>query len=146
MSPIDPSGITSGDDRLLAAAAGVLPIPAPPPARGPIQPRSREDVIELWTERELTMVHAAWLLEGWTDLAEASARWLIDEIQPDNATNLPWAVHVFASLSVEDGSHEARMYAETLMHNCVVSTGRPDPLSALILLDAARQLRVRYAG
>ncbi|MEO0631783.1 MAG: hypothetical protein AAFY46_13825, partial [Planctomycetota bacterium] len=112
----------------------------------PMQPRSRDDVIELWTERELTMVHAAWLLPGWSEAAEASARWLIQEIQPDNATNLPWAVQVFASLTIEEDSHEARMYAETLMHNCMVSAGRPDPLSALVLLDAARQLRVRYAG
>lgn len=92
------------------------------------------------------MVHAAWLLEGWTDIAESSARWLITEIQPDNATNLPWAVHVFASLAVRDDSHEARMYAETLMHNCMVSSGQPDTLSALILLDAAKQLRTHHAG
>ncbi len=136
----------SVDEHLLAASAGVVGCPEPSGAGPALQGRSPDDVIELWTERELSMVHAAWLLPGWTELAERSARWLIDEIQPDNATNLPWAVQVFAHLSVTEGTDEARMYAETLLHNCMVSTGRPDPLSGLILLDAARQLRVRYAG
>lgn len=140
------SSLIGRDDLLLAASAGLVSVPEPVAGEGSIQHRSADDVIELWTERELTMVHAAWLLEGWTDIAERSARWLINEIQPDNATNLPWAVQVFASLSIQDGSAEARLYAETLLHNCMVSAGRPDPLSALILLDAARQLRVRYAG
>ncbi|MEL6795545.1 MAG: hypothetical protein AAFO89_01860 [Planctomycetota bacterium] len=141
---VETDQITALDDRLLAAAGGLLPDPQPPSTDGPIQTRSRDDVIELWTERELTIVHAGWLLPRWCAAAVSSARWLIEEIQPDNATNLPWAVHVFASLFIDEGIEEARMYAETLMHNCVVTTGRPDDLSALILLDAARQLRVRY--
>ena len=140
------SDVTAHDDYLLAAAAGLVDAPEPFAAGSSIQARSPDDVIELWTERELTIVHASWLLDGWTSIAESSARWLVREIQPDNATNLPWAVHVFASLAIEDGSHEARMYAETLLHNCLVSRGRPHELSALIVLDAARQLRVRYAG
>ncbi|MEO1536041.1 MAG: hypothetical protein AAFS11_10870, partial [Planctomycetota bacterium] len=84
---VAPADLTSEDDRLLAAAAGLTPLPQPHEPSGPMQPRSREDVIELWTERELTMVHASWLLPGWSEAAESSARWLIQEIQPDNATN-----------------------------------------------------------
>ncbi|MEL6498071.1 MAG: hypothetical protein AAF937_00690 [Planctomycetota bacterium] len=143
---IDLGELAGDDDRLLAVAAGLTPCPAAPSPMGAIQDRSRDDVIELWTERELTLVHAAWMLHGWHAAAVASAKWLIHEIQPDNATNLPWAVHVFASLSFDESLDEAAMYAETLLHNCIVTTGKPDDLSALILLDSARQLRSRYTG
>lgn len=103
-------------------------------------PRSPDDVIEVWTETELSAVHAAWGVAGWRDAAERSAIWLVDEIQPDNATNLPWAVHVFADLGEREGRADLTMYANTLLHNCIVGSGRPDGLSALILLDAAAQL------
>ncbi|MEO1585156.1 MAG: hypothetical protein AAFR96_11390, partial [Planctomycetota bacterium] len=71
----------------------------------------------------------------------------IREIQPDNATNLPWAVHVFCVLAERDGDADASLYAETLLHNCVVGgAGRPDKLSALILLDSARRLRLEASS
>ncbi|MEM1072208.1 MAG: hypothetical protein AAGB48_00475 [Planctomycetota bacterium] len=132
------------DELLLSASAGLAIEPdGPRGGPGPMTPRSPEDVIEVWTESELTSVHAGWSLESWKPRVIDAARWLLGEIQPDNATNLPWAVHVFASLGVTDGLVEATMYAETLLHNCVVQgAGRPDGLSALILLDAARQLRL----
>ncbi|MEL7484109.1 MAG: hypothetical protein AAFN41_07120, partial [Planctomycetota bacterium] len=36
--------LTSEDDRLLAAAAGLAPLPQPHEPSGPMQPRSRDDV------------------------------------------------------------------------------------------------------
>ena len=56
--------------------------------------------------------------------------------EPDNATNRPWALHVFLLASAPECQH----YAETLLHNCLVTTGEPEPLSAWILLDAANEL------
>ena len=56
----------------------------------------------------------------------------MDNIQPDNATNHPWAVHVFASLAVETGNFEFDLYAQSLLHNCIVGTGKPDAFSAII--------------
>ena len=130
------------DERLLAARAGWAEVPRTPDhTEGPLTPRSSEDVIEVWTEIELSAVHSAWLIPAWRVSAERSAFWLLEEIQPDNATNLPWAVHVFAWLAVVDGSQEARLYAETLLHHCSVARGRPDALSAVSLVDAAAGLR-----
>ncbi|MBZ0171155.1 MAG: hypothetical protein K8E66_02125, partial [Phycisphaerales bacterium] len=59
-------------------------------------------------------------------------------------TNHPWAVHVFLRLSLAESdraaSDAARLHAETLLHNALVSSGRPDRFSACLLLDAARAL------
>ncbi|MGP1272488.1 MAG: hypothetical protein ACTS22_04070 [Phycisphaerales bacterium] len=140
-SPLEPSA--SLDEVLLGARTGLVPAPQAPCCGAEIRPltdRSPDDVIEVWTEIELAAVHSAWALPGWRAASESAARWLLEEIQPDNATNLPWAAHVFAAIAAR-GNQEARLYAETLLHNCVVGRGRPDDLSALILLDSAALLR-----
>lgn len=109
-------------------------------------PRSDACQIEIWTETELSALHAVWTIACTrkdTDLAERclrAARWHVAELQPDNATNHPWAIHVFLELWIRSDSLEARLHAETLLHNCVVQQGRPDVFSAIILLDAARTL------
>ncbi len=97
--------------------------------------------LEVWTETDLAALHALWWLArthhrpDWEALVRGASAWHLDNIQPDNATAHPWAVHLFA-LAGATNPH-ARLYAETLLHNCQVSLGRPDKLSALILLDAA---------
>ena len=55
--------------------------------------------------------------------------------------------HVFllAGLGTDNASHESRLFAETLIHNCQVTLGRADALSAWILVDSARALR-SWAG
>ena len=71
-----------------------------------------------------------------------AARWHINELQPDNATNHPWAVHTFlilASQSPQDAP-AATFHADTLLHACQIKLGTPDLVSALILLDAANTL------
>jgi hypothetical protein len=97
--------------------------------------------LEHESERELAGLHAwAWALREnpeSSDAFESAARWVIENVQPDHATNRPWAIHVFIERA---GDVEARMYAETLLHNCLVTTGEPDFFSACILLDAARAL------
>ncbi|MFG0274641.1 MAG: hypothetical protein ACF8QF_06260 [Phycisphaerales bacterium] len=102
--------------------------------------------IEVWTERELASLHALARLATRTgddrarDRALDCATWHLEHTQPDNATNRPWAAHVFLLLARDRDSHDARLYAETLVHNCMVTTGKPDPLSAAILRDAADAL------
>jgi len=101
--------------------------------------------IEVWSEVELSSLHAL----GWLAGKDASLRstvrqaaeWHIENLQPDNATNHPWAVHVFAAIGVLTNDGNALMYAQTLLHNCQVTLGRPDALSALILQDASDALR-----
>lgn len=117
---------------------------------GPLLPREEGLAIEVWTERELSLQHAAWRIaardadERLRERCFAAARWAVAELQPDNATNHPWAVHVYLALSMT-GDADARMYAEMQLHNCQVTLGRPDLFSAMILIDAADALE-RYLG
>jgi hypothetical protein len=113
---------------------------------GPLTRQPARTGVEVWTETELSALHAAAGLaaegrapEG-AGLARcaAAARWNIEHMQPDNATNHPWAVHVFAWLSVVEGNADAELYAQTLVHNSMVTLGRADVVSGLILRDAGR--------
>lgn len=110
--------------------------------------------IEVWTETDLCALHAlGWLATLSTcDATRAAIRdrvrlaviWHLEHIQPDNATNHPWAVHLFAAAGCEhDSPHasEADLFAQTLAHNSLVSMGRPDRISAHILADAAAWMR-----
>lgn len=106
--------------------------------------------IEARTEAELSALHALWnhVVRTGDDAlrrrALTAVRWHLAEIQPDNATNRAWAVHAFATASLEFAGDEAltaRLHAQTLASNCQVSLGRPDRFSSLLLLDAARVLR-----
>jgi hypothetical protein len=123
---------------------------------GPLEPWTpASGPIEVWTERELSALHALWHLESLVSHSQRTgsphdhsltvARWHVENTQPDNATNHPWAIHVFIALWASDASgnpaFEAELYAQTQLHNCQVSLGRPDRLSALILIEAARALR-----
>lgn len=106
--------------------------------------------IEWRTLDELAALHALWNLAlergrtDWRARCLGAARWHIRELQPDNATNQPWAVHVFLTLASDANddeiAHAARFHAETLMHACQVQQGRPDIVSAFVLLDGARML------
>jgi hypothetical protein len=106
-------------------------------ASGPI-------AIEVWTEVELSALQGlAWKADADPDLrslVRQTAHWLTENLQPDNATNHPWAIHVFAAIGVRDNNPDASMYAQTLLHNCQVAQGRSDAFSALILKDAADAL------
>ncbi|MCW5776305.1 MAG: hypothetical protein KIS87_07705 [Phycisphaeraceae bacterium] len=120
-------------------------------ADGPLVPSLRRLGVEVWSEGELAALHAlSWhaLRPGRSRLAarvESAARWHLAELQPDNATNRPWAVHVFADLTHRTGDPDARAHVGTLVHNSMVAFARPDRLSAVILLDAADWLS-RRAG
>lgn len=115
---------------------------------GPVTAEDSGIGVEIWTETELAALHA---LDAHARSqpdpegaiarrVRSAARWHVERLQPDNATNHPWAAHVFARLSVEERDIEARMHAETLLNIASVSMGRPDRFSACILLDAARSL------
>ncbi len=112
---------------------------------GPLAPECRDEGIEVWTEVELASLQALWWHARRTgsatlhDRARAHARWLMDEIQPDNGTNHAWALAAFAELAAE-GDPDATLYAETLLHNCQVTLGRADLLSAVLLVDASRSV------
>lgn len=127
------------------ALAGDSPVPRPE-ATGPITPRRVDQAIELWTEIELACLHAAWSLaidrrdEGLIARCLEAGAWHVAELEPDNATGHAWCVHGFLLLSHIRRSPEADLHAQTLLHGCMRSTGRPDRFSALLLLDAARSI------
>jgi hypothetical protein len=129
-------------DALLSDAAST---PRGAADRGALLPQGLYRTIEVWTETELASLHALSRLgrvrsrADWTALALATAHWHVEHLQPDNATNRPWAVHLFATLAVQ-GDADAEAYAQTLVHNCHIARGKPDALSAHIIADAADAL------
>lgn len=111
----------------------------------PMFPALADQGIEVWTEAELSALHAFWW-RAWAgygaagkavDAVLSAARWHVAELQPDNATQRPWAAHVFALASEATGEPGLRLHAQALVHGSIVRTGRPDLISALILRDAA---------
>ncbi len=111
---------------------------------GPLLPPDGFASIEVWTECELSALHALWRLARTNPGPQRSARlhrliaWHLEHTQPDNGTNRPWALHAF----VREGSPEALLYAQTLLHNVAASEARSEPLTHWILLDSARELRL----
>ena len=145
VAPDEPSrGACALDVRLWqAAAAGAPDGPriVTLSIEGPLQAQRSDEALEIWTETELCALHALWRLGARDDTlrhrAGACALWHLANTQPDNATNRPWSAHVFAILGTGADMPEARLYAQTLVHNAMVGTGQLDPLSAIILLDGA---------
>jgi len=117
---------------------------------GPLDPTLSDAAIESRTETELGALHALFRLgldrdePAMIDRALDAARWQVAELQPDNGTNHPWGIHVFVVLasSTDDqrDSSAALMHAQIMLHNCQVTLGHPDRLSACILWDAGRTL------
>ncbi len=111
-------------------------------ADGPLLANDLYSAVEVWTDAELSALHALWILarvrerSDWSSRVDVARDWHLENTQPDNATNRPWALHVFLS---HDGP-ECQHYAETLLHNTMATMGHPDPFSAWILLDCADAL------
>ncbi|MFG0307140.1 MAG: hypothetical protein ACF8Q5_13090 [Phycisphaerales bacterium JB040] len=137
-------------DRSLDPADFLPGLDADP--EGPLvhDPNDSSVAIEWRTLDELAALHALWDLSGeraradWRARCLGAARWHLGELQPDNATNQPWAVHVFLVLAAVDPDADTRagasFHAQTLLHACQVQQGRPDLVSGFVLLDAARML------
>jgi len=109
---------------------------------GPILRNDAYRAIEVWTDAELCVMHATWILarerdrRDWQARLERATSWHLEHTQPDNATNRPWALHVF----LDDDRPECRHYAETLLHNALAQAGVPEAFSAWILRDCAAAL------
>jgi len=158
ISPLAASPFDNIDDRFWACASGLRTGESRSQrdasldeldldAHGPLSPQASTKTIEVWTESELAALQAlGWIahIQERRELfrkALSTCRWHIEQTQPDNATNRPWGIHLFVVMSEFEGSDDARLYAETLLHNCIVTHAIPDALSADILRDAAEALR-----
>jgi hypothetical protein len=115
---------------------------------GPLLQLPPRTPIEVMTESEVCALHALWTIgrrlrrPEVQDRCLRAAAWHVRELQPDNATNLPWATHVFVVLGLNTGCAEALVDAETRVHNALAGggRGRPDLRSALIMLHASMEL------
>jgi hypothetical protein len=117
---------------------------------GPLFEQGLFGAIEVWTESELSALQALWWIgrrqRAVLDRLRTAALWHIQNTQPDNATNRPWAIPVFLEIAIADSSPDARLYAETLLHNAIAANGIVEPFSATILLDAADAVEVMRSG
>ena len=101
---------------------------------GPFLQQNEAEAIEVWTDAELSALHAAWFVAQSSEQKERINRavlWHLEHLQPDNATNRPWAIHVFYL----HGTPEAEHHAATLIHNVQASGGAT--LAGLLLRDSA---------
>ena len=125
-------------DHLFAGGSDANPAPISGPRTGV--------GIEVWTETELSAMQALWWLarrRGRPDWGRRLARgvaWMLEHIQPDNATNRPWAICVFLEHAQRTGDADALLYAETLLHNADLGADLDDPLVAHILADNANAM------
>lgn len=109
---------------------------------GPLLAEDRYLAIEVWTESELSALHALFDLAithrrgDWLMRAERARDWHLRHTQPDHATARPWAIHGVLLGRTAETQH----YAEMLLHNCMAMTGQPDANSAWVLMDAAKFL------
>ncbi len=137
----------SSDLRLWRAAikGGPGPVELAPGSAAPLCTHPPRVSIEVWTEAELSALHALWRIARVTGRDDLRTRcidaaiWHAENTQPDNATNHPWAAHVFHIASEATGVWELQHYAQTLVHNAMIG-GRVRVRSAIILLDCAREL------
>jgi hypothetical protein len=117
------------------------------PGDGPLRPMSDADAVEVWIDDDLSMLHALWRLArtlrrtAWHARASAAALWHVEHLGAENATHRPWALHVF----LLEGSGEARLYGESLLHAALSGGSADDPLSRWIFADAARELAIAAA-
>lgn len=145
--PTLPSATSTADLAIWSAALSNPPhSPALAAGEGaPLLVHPTDATIEVWTESELSALHALWKLARRSGDAAlrtrciAAAIWHAENIQPDNATNHPWATHVFYAAGAAIDRWDLRHHADTLVHNALVG-GRVRVRSAVILLDSAREL------
>lgn len=110
---------------------------------GPVFGEPFAGTVEVFTESQLCGLHALDAIglalgsDAIMDRVAGSCRWLQDNLQPDNATNHPWAAQTFVRCELLGLITDGAMYAGTLLSNCQVTLGRPDRLSAAILVHSA---------
>lgn len=140
----DPSGDEDPDVRIWRSLIGLEDVALSDVSQGVVAPDAY--AIEHRTLIECSSLHAlahAWVhldRVGWSDLRDL-IEWHTRELQPDNGINRPWGIHAFVARGAEDGGGDALMHAQTMLHNCCVTLGRPDRVSAVLMTDAAGTLR-----
>lgn len=119
-----------------------------PGPEGSLHPRLAEQSLDAWTYRELTGLHALAGLallrrnQGWARRVEEVAMHHVENTQPDNTTNQPWALFGFA------WSMNTRSFADQQIHDATAHAAAwgshhastVGPLAGMLLADAADAL------
>jgi hypothetical protein len=119
-------------------------ITARPGPGGSLHPRDegpQGESLDAWTYRELTGLHALTNLAiarrsaAWAARVEEIALYHLNNTQPDNTTNEPWAVAGFL------WSTKTRSFGEQQLHDATAhGAGEIGPVAAMLLADAANTL------
>ena len=130
--------LMSRDIDLEMTDSSVAAIVASPGREGSLHEMTNDDSLDTWTYRELVGLHALSrlaLLRGrndWMNRVKDIAWFHLENTQPDNATNEPWAVAAFLM------SDRTRSFADQQLHDATTQGGGSlQLLPALLLADAA---------
>lgn len=140
---VPPSSLSPAGALWWDVASRRAPSGPDPASVGPLFPHLRDWGIESWHENELAGAHALWHAStadpAWRLRLDRLVPWLLEEVQPDNATQRPWGVQVFVAAATR-GVSGAAAYADVLVHGARVGREHPDAFAAVLLLDAALEL------
>lgn len=109
-----------------------------PGEQGSLHPRDEDESLDAWTYRELYGLHALANLallrrnRAWSARVEEVAMHHLENTQPDNTTNEPWALFAFL------WSAQTRSFAEQQIHDA--TTQGVGPVAAMLMADAANSL------
>ncbi|MCE9588927.1 MAG: hypothetical protein K8S99_00200 [Planctomycetes bacterium] len=116
----------------------VHPIVSRPGPDGALHPRGEDESLDAWTYRELSGLHALANLallrrnKTWAGHVERIAMHHVENTQPDNTTNQPWAWFAFF------WSPKTRSFAEQQLHDATANG--LSVVAAILLADAANAL------
>lgn len=145
VAPAPDAGLDLRLWHALASGAGLKGFSGLLEGDGPLTAERASIGIEIWTETELACLHAfGRMIRTEAEIArlDRAVSWHLETLQPDNATNHPWAMHVWIDAAGRRPAIEAEalMHAEGMLHAAMAVRGRVDTFGALLLLDAAREL------
>ncbi len=135
---LDEVAMLTGDSAGRNAVVEVVePILADPGEGGSLHPQDPDESLDAWTYRELCGLHALYRLAihappdratAWMARVAEITRFHVDNTQPDNTTNQPWAWAAFAARP------ETRSFAVQQLHDA--SAHGVSLVAAMLLADA----------
>jgi hypothetical protein len=120
----------------------------PPGRYGSLHYHDPDESLDAWTYRELIGLHALYGLAqvtGDASLLEHAARVVrhhVENTQPDNTTNQPWALAAFLTLGEDTSFADQQLHDATTQGSSLQSAKAPGLVAGLLLADAWCDLAV----